>query len=74
MRSAVNTITTKLEITEVRDVQVTDVVDDGAGGFVRALKVLGEPTASAGPALILEGQLRSGTEADLDITTPALSF
>lgn len=74
MRSAINTITTRLEITEVRDVQVSDVVEDGAGGFVRALKVFGEPAASAGPAPILEVQIRSDTEADLDITTPVLSF
>ncbi|MCI5078705.1 hypothetical protein [Oricola sp.] len=74
MRSAVNTITTKLEITQVRDVQVTDAVDDGEGGYIRAIRFLGEPSAAAGAALILEVQIRSSTEADLDIITPALSF
>jgi len=58
----------------VRDVQVGEVVDDGVGGFVRAIRVFGEPTASAGPALILEIQIQSDTKTDLDITTPTLSF
>ena len=74
MRSALTEISTKLAITDVRDVQVTDVVEDGTGGFVRALRVFGEPNASAGPALILEVQIQSGTKTDLDITTPTLSF
>jgi hypothetical protein len=74
MRSAVTQISSKLEITDVRDVQVTDVVDDGEGGFVRSVKFFGEPNASAGPALILEVLIQSDTKADLDITTPELSF
>jgi len=74
MRSAVNQISSKLEITDVRDVQVTDVVDDGSGGFVRSVKFFGEPNASAGPALILEVLIQSDAKADLNITTPTLSF
>lgn len=74
MRSALTEISAKLAINDVRDAQVTDVVEDGAGGFVRALRVFGEPNASAGPALILEVQIQSGTKTDLDITTPTLSF
>ena len=74
MRSALTEMSTKLGITDVRDVQVGEVVDDGAGGFVRAIRVFGEPTASAGPALILEVQIQSDTKIDLDITTPTLSF
>ncbi len=74
MRSAVTQVSSKLEITDVRDVQVGEVVDDGEGGFIRALKIFGEPSASAGPALILEVHIQSDTRADLDITTPTLSF
>ena len=72
MRSALTQMSTKLGITDVRDVQVGEVVDDGA--FVRAIRVFGEPTASAGPVLILEVQIQSDTKTDLDITTPTLSF
>jgi len=74
IRSAINQISTKLGITDVRYVQVGEVVEDGAGGFVRAIRVFGEPTASAGPALILEVQFQSDKKTDLDITTPTLSF
>ena len=74
MRSSVIQISSKLQITDVRDVQVGDVVDDGAGGFMRAVKIFGEPSASAGPALILEVHIQSDTRTDLDITTPTLSF
>ena len=74
IRSAINQISTKLGITDVRYVQVGEVVEDGAGGFVRAIRVFGEPTASAGPALILEVQIQSDTKTDLDITTPTLTF
>ena len=74
MRSTLNQISSKLEITDVRDVQVSDAVDDGSGGYVRSLKIFGEPNASAGPALILEVLIQSETKSDLDITTPELSF
>lgn len=74
MRSAVTQVSSKLQITDVRNVQVGDVVDDGPGGFMRAVKIFGEPSASAGPALILEVHIQSDTKADLDITTPTLSF
>jgi hypothetical protein len=74
MRSTLTQISTKLGITDVRDVQVGEVVEDGAGGFVRAIRIFGEPAASAGPALILEIQIQSDTKTGLDITTPTLSF
>jgi len=74
MRSTLTQMSTKLGITDVRDVQVGEVVEDGAGGFVRAIRVFGEPAASAGSALILEVQIQSDTKTDLDITTPTLSF
>jgi len=74
MRSTLTQMSTKLGITDVRDVQVGEAVEDGAGGFVRAIRIFGEPAASAGPALILEIQIQSDTKTDLDITTPTLSF
>lgn len=74
MRSALTPISARLEITDVRDVQLSDIVDDGNGGFLRAVKFFGAPDASAGPTLILEVQIRSGTKTDLRITTPTLKF
>jgi hypothetical protein len=74
MRSAVTQVSSKLQITDVRDLQVGDFIDYGAGGFMRAVKIFGEPSASAGPALILEVHIQSDTRTDLDITTPTLAF
>jgi len=74
MRSTVTQISSRVAISEVRDVQITEVVEDGAGGYVRAVKVFGAPEASAGPALILEILIQSEAKSDLDITTPELSF
>lgn len=74
MRSTVTQISSRVAISEVRDVQITEVVADGTGGFVRAVKVFGAPEASAGPALILEILIQSEAKSDLDITTPELSF
>jgi len=74
MRSVVTQVSSKLEIRDVRDVDVTEIVDDGTGGFLRAIRIFGEPNASAGPALILEVLIQSDTRSDLDITTPTLSF
>ena len=74
MRSDINAISSKLEITQVRDIQVTETVDDGLGGYIRSLKIFGEPAGSSEGALILEVLLQSETETDLDIATPILTF
>lgn len=74
MRSVISTINQKIEITDVRDVLVSEAVDDGNGGFVRSIKFMGEPEASAGPAPVLEVMIQSETKTDLDITTPEMSF
>jgi hypothetical protein len=74
MRSAIVQLSSRVEITAVRDVQVSAAVDDGTGGYVRALKIFGETQGSVGPALILEVVIQSDTRQDLNITTPELSF
>lgn len=73
-KSTITTVSQKIALDQVRDVQVSDIVADGAGGFVRSVKFFGEPSASAGPALVLEVLIQSEARADLDITTPALTF
>lgn len=74
MRSVISTIHQKLEISAIRDIQVSETVADGAGGYVRSIKFMGEPEASAGLALVLEVTIQSQDKDDLDITTPELSF
>lgn len=74
MESVITTITQKIAIDKISDVQVSDAVDDGAGGFVRSVKFFGEPNSSAGDTLVLDVRIHSETRSDLDITTPTLSF
>ena len=74
MRSNITPLQSRVEISHVRDVQVSQIVDDGSGGFVRALRIFGAPEGACGPAPVLEVLIRSQTRGDLDITTPELSF
>jgi hypothetical protein len=64
----------KLEITDVRDIVVTEIVDDGAGGFVRALRIHGQTETGEPGLLVLDLRLQSASKADLAITTPELDF
>jgi len=73
-QTAFTIITQKIALDQVRDVQVSDAVSDGEGGFVRSIKFFGEPVTESAPALVFEVLLSSDTESDLDITTPELSF
>ncbi len=70
-------ITTKkqtLSIVYVRDVQVTEAVDDGEGGFVRAIRITADTTDAGDPAQVFELLIGSDVETDLDLTTPALTY
>jgi hypothetical protein len=69
-----NIVSQKITLDLVRDVQVSDAVSDGAGGYVRSVKFFGEPVTESAPALVFEVLLSSDTKSDLDITTPELSF
>ncbi|MFO7805762.1 MAG: hypothetical protein R6V30_08865 [Paracoccaceae bacterium] len=72
--STFTTVTQKIALDQVRDVHVSETVDDGAGGYVRSVKFFGEPVTESAPALVFEVLLSSDTKSDLDITTPELSF
>lgn len=73
-RSGVSILTQKFEITDVRDVVVTEAVDDGTGGFARAVRFFGEPSLAGGATLIMEVVIRSADKADLGITAPEMEF
>ena len=72
--SSLSILAQKLWITGVRDIEVTEIVDDGAGGFVRALRIHGQTEAGEPGLLILDLRLQSASKADLAITTPELDF
>jgi len=41
LRSSMTLVSQKLEIGDVRDVDVTTIVDDGENGFVRSVRFFG---------------------------------
>lgn len=72
--SSLTRISEKLEIDDVRDVQITTIVDDGENGFVRSVRFFGEPSSDNGSSLVLEVLIRSESKSDLKITTPEIDF
>lgn len=73
-QSLITQMTQKLSIGGVKDVEVTEIVDDGAGGWVRSIRFYGTPATGTNKALVLEVLLQSAVRADLAITTPEIDF
>lgn len=71
--SEIKTLFERIAISEVRDVQVTEIVSEG-DGWVRAIRVYGEPVSDSAPTMILELRISSLTKDDLKVTTPELEF
>lgn len=74
IQSVVSTLSQRLMLTSITDVEVTDIVDDGAGGFVRAIKFFGEGVVDTQNPLVLEVVIQSDDRTDLKITTPEIDF
>jgi hypothetical protein len=73
-QSLIAQLSQKLSITGVKDIEVTSVVEDGAGGWVRSVRFYGTPVEGTNKVLVLEVLLQSGEKADLAITTPEIDF
>lgn len=62
-----------LHVTEVTDIQVTEVAEDGNGGFVRKILIYG--SAGVDPVLpALEIFVSGDAETKVRFTTPELDF
>lgn len=73
--SAVNIQVQKLTVTDTRDITITDIIEDGIGGYVRSIRFLGEPLdASGNPTLMLEVQVRSANRTDILVDAPGTSY
>jgi hypothetical protein len=64
----------KLSITAVKDIEVTGIVEDGAGRWIRLVRFYGSPASGTNNVLVLEVLLQSAEKADLAITTPEIDF
>ena len=73
-QSVLSTISQKIMLTRIRDVEVTNIVSDGTGGFVRAIKVFGEGAVETQNNLVLEVVIQSDNQTHLKITTPEIDF
>lgn len=71
MASEVKTVNHKLSVSEVVDIQITEIVV--ATGYARAIRIFGAPDGTDGPA-ILEIVVTSATRANIEITTPEVNF
>jgi len=73
-QSLISQVSQKLSINGVKDIEVTDIVDDGAGGWVRSVRFYGSPASGTNKVLVLEVLLQSPVKAELAITTPEIDF
>lgn len=73
-QSLIAQLAQKLSISAVKDIEVTEIVDDGAGGWIRSVRFYGSPVTGADKALVLEVLLQSAGKSDLAITTPEIDF
>ena len=73
-QSLIAQLSQKLSIGGVKDIEVTGIVEDGAGGWIRSVRFYGSPTEGTSKALVLEVLLQSAEKADLAITTPEIDF
>jgi hypothetical protein len=73
-QSVITQVSQKLSIDGVKDIEVTAIVDDGAGGWVRSIRFYGSPAVGTNKVLVHEVLLQSSVKADLSITTPEIDF
>lgn len=73
-QSLITHLSQKLAIGGVKDIEVTGIVEDGAGGWVRSVRFYGTPASGSNKLLVLEVLLQSLVKADLAITTPEIEF
>jgi hypothetical protein len=73
-QSLIEQLSQKVAIGGVKDIEVTGIVEDGAGGWIRSVRFHGTPASGTNKALVLEVLLQSTEKADLAITTPEIDF
>lgn len=74
-QSAFTKIAETIQVDQVVSVVITPIVDDGTstGTWVRAIRIFGQPNGTNGPP-VFELDIKSTTEANLEIVTPTLTF
>ncbi len=73
-QSLIAQVSQKLSISAMKDIEVTGIIEDGAGGWIRSVRFYGSPPSGTNKVLVLEVLLQSAEKADLAITTPEIDF
>ena len=73
MTSAIATIREVVGITEVAHVDVTEIVADPAGGYVREVRIYGNPDGTDAPPVVTL-RLAAPARAALEVQTPEMAF
>jgi hypothetical protein len=72
--SAFSVTQQKIDASDIRLIQVGDLVQDTDGTYVRAIRFYGDPFYDNSPTLLLEVKTRSVNRSDLVVATPASGF
>jgi hypothetical protein len=73
-QSLIAQVSQRLSINGVKDIEVTEIVEDGFGGWTRAVRFYGTPAVGTNKVLVLEVLLQSPVKSELAITTPEIDF
>jgi hypothetical protein len=72
--SAFSVTQQKIDASDIRLIQVGDLVQDTDGTYLRTVRFYGDPYVANAPTLLLEVMTRSANRADLVVATPAAGF
>ena len=73
-RSEITTLETKIEVNYVTDIVITESVDDGAGGYVREIRIIGTQDVGSAPPRSLIVRVKGATQNAINVSTPQLNF
>ena len=77
-RSVLTKLFERIEVNDVKDIIVTEITDDGDGGWTRAIRFMGDSgleEEGANPTMVLEIIVRAPADKeDIEVTTPELNF
>jgi hypothetical protein len=72
--STINIVHQKLDVADVRQITVSDLVQDTDGSWIRTVKFYGDPVVNGAPTPFVEIVSRSANKSDLTIQAPGFKF
>ncbi|SHH05917.1 hypothetical protein [Bradyrhizobium erythrophlei] len=72
--SSISIVHQKLDIEDVRLINVSDIVQDTDGEWIRIVKFYGDPVVNGAPTAFAEIACRSANKDDLTIQAPGFKY